>query len=76
KKKITRESQLSFEENIRTFFSQEARSLGAALPFKRERLQLMGQSDFKNYVKLNSLSQWMEKHAIQSPAVIDPSILK
>jgi hypothetical protein len=60
KKKIARESRLSFEEPLRRFFAEQETAASAAFPVSREKRAALAAVDFKNYVKLNSLSRWFD----------------
>jgi len=59
KKKITQESQLSFDAELKSLFAQHMQAETAGFPFESSWMEGLEQRDFKNYVKINSLNLWM-----------------
>jgi asparagine synthetase B (glutamine-hydrolysing) len=59
KKKITQESQLSFDGELKSLFAQHRQAETAGFPFESSWMEGLEQRDFKNYVKINSLNLWM-----------------
>ena len=67
KKKISRESKLSFDSDIKLFLAPQQNS-ASSFPIKQTKLKQLETSDLKNYVKLGSLKLWLDfvlsqKHA-------------
>lgn len=59
KKKITRESQISFDGELKSLFSRNNPADNSSFPFERGWMEGLEQRDFKNYVKMHSLNLWM-----------------
>jgi len=60
KKKMSRESRVSYDEQLRGFFAQAVPNASIAFPVSPEKRAALADRDFKNYVKLNSLGRWFE----------------
>jgi len=59
KKKMARENQLKFDDELKSFFAQHPLSASSPIPVTAEALATLENTDVKNYLKMNSLRLWL-----------------